>query len=145
MGVQMVYVDTSVLVALLTNEETANRIAQWYADETRPLVSGDWCMTEFASALALKERTGQLTRKQCNAAWKLFTEFCGGSLRLLPLDREVYVHAAQLVRSSKNGLRAGDALHLALALHVKTEGFFTLDVRLGASAHQCKLASVELP
>lgn len=140
----MVYVDTSVLVALLTNEATAGRIAQWYAAETRTLVSGDWCVTEFASALALKERTGQLTRKQGNAAWKLFSEFCGGSLRLLPLDREVYAHAAHLVRDSRNGLRAGDALHLALALHVKAEAFFTLDARLGTSAHQCKLAPVAI-
>lgn len=140
----MVYVDTSVLVALLTNETTASRIAQWYANETRTLISGDWCVTEFASALALKERTGQLNRKQGNAAWKLFSEFCGSSLRLLPLDREVYAHAAHLVRDSKNGLRAGDALHLALALHVKAEAFFTLDARLGISAQQCKLAPVVL-
>ena len=140
----MVYVDTSVLVALLTNEATASRIAQWYANEARPLVSGDWCVTEFASALALKERTGQLTRKQSNAAWKLFGEFCGSGLRLLQLDRDVFAQAAHLVRASKNGLRAGDALHLALALHVKAEAFFTLDARQEAGARQYKLSPVEL-
>lgn len=141
----MVYLDTSVLVALFSNEATASRIAQWYESETRPLVSGDWCVTEFASALALKERTAQLTRKQSNAAWKLFTEFCGNGLRLLPLDRVVFSLATHLVRDSKNRLRAGDALHLALALHVQVEAFFTLDVRLGASALECKLPLVTLP
>ena len=141
----MVYVDTSVLVALLTNEATAGRIAQWYAGETRPLACGDWCVTEFASALSLKERTGQLTRKQGNAAWKLFTEFCGGSLRLLPLDRELFLQSAHLVRESRNGLRAGDALHLSLALHIKADAFFTLDARLSASAKQSRFALVELP
>lgn len=141
----MIYVDTSVLVALLTNEATAGRIAQWYAEETRPLVTGDWCVTEFASALSLKERTGQLNREQGNAAWELFTEFCDGSLRLLPLDRELFTQAAHHVRESRNGLRAGDALHLVLALQAKVDGFFTLDTRLGASAQQGKLALVELP
>ena len=140
----MVYVDTSVWVALLTNEATAERIKQWYADETRPLVSGDWCVTEFASALSLKERTGQLTHKQANSAWKLFTEFCISSMRLLPLDRELFAHAAHLVRVSKNGLRAGDALHLALALNVKAEAFFTLDARLVTSARQHKLSLITL-
>ena len=135
----MVYVDTSVLVALFTNEATAERIANWIAEETRSLVSGDWCVTEFASALSLKQRTSQITPRQSNAAWKVFSQFCEGHLRLLPLDREVFSQAAQLVRNSKNSLRAGDALHLALALRVKTAAFFTLYVRLAESAKQSKL------
>jgi uncharacterized protein len=126
----MVYVDTSALVALFTNEATAERTADWIAEETRPLISGDWCVTEFASALSLKRRTSQITSRQSNAAWNVFGEFCEGNLRLLPLDREVFREAAHLVRNSKNGLRAGDALHLALALRVKATAFFTLDVRL---------------
>ncbi len=138
----MVYVDTSVLVALLTNETTAERIANWLTEETRPLVSGDWCVTEFASALALKQRTSQITSKQGNAAWKVFNQFCEGHLRLLPLDREVFSQAAQLVRNSKNGLRAGGSLHLALALRVKVVAFFTLDVRLAESAGQSKLSVI---
>jgi predicted nucleic acid-binding protein len=138
----MVYVDTSVLVALLTNEATAERIAQWVAAETRPLISGDWCMTEFTSALALKQRTSQISPRQCNAAWKVFGQFCEGSLRLLPLDRETFSHAAHLVRNSKNGLRAGDALHLALALRAKAAALFTLDLRLAESAKQNKLPPV---
>jgi uncharacterized protein len=135
----MVYVDTSVLVALFTNEAPAERIANWVAEETRPLVSGDWCVTEFASALALKQRTSQFTSRQGSAAWKVFGQFCEGHLRLLPLDREVFSRAAQLVRISKNGLRAGDSLHLALALRLKAKAFFTLDVRLAESGKQSKL------
>jgi len=138
----MVYVDTSVLVALFTNEATASRITLWYADETHLLTSGDWCVTEFASALALKERTGQLACEQCDAAWQVFSEFCNGGLRLLPVEREVFTNAAQLIRESHNGLRAGDALHLALALHVGAETFFTLDTRLAKSARQNGLSLV---
>ncbi len=140
----MVYIDTSVLVALFTNEATAGSIKLWYANETRTLVSSDWCMTEFACALALKERTGQLSRKQGNAAWKLFNEFCKTGLRLLPLDREVFTNAAQLVRDSQNGLRAGDALHLAVALHVQAEAFLTQDIRLGDAAKQNTLTLITI-
>lgn len=135
----MVYVDTSVLVALFTNEATAERIANWVAEETRQLVSGDWCVTEFASALALKQRTSQITSRQGNAAWNVFGQFCEGHLRLLPLDRDVFSQAAHLARNSKSGLRAGDALHLALALRVKSAAFFTLDLRLAESAKLRKL------
>ncbi len=140
----MVYVDTSVLVALFTNEATAERVTTWFADESRPLVSGDWCMTEFASALALKRRTLQINIKQSNAAWKVFSQFCDQNLRLLPLERDVFSEAAHLIRHSKNGLRAGDALHLALALRVSAVAFFTLDARLAESAKQSKLLAVDL-
>jgi uncharacterized protein len=138
----MVYVDTSVLVALLTNEATAERITTWFANESRPLVSGDWCVTEFASALALKQRTLQINTKQSNATWKVFSQFCDQSLRLLPLDREIFNQAAHLIRNSRNGLCAGDALHLALALRVGTVAFFTLDLRLAESAKGSKLLPV---
>jgi predicted nucleic acid-binding protein len=133
-----------VLVALFTNEATASRIVLWYADETRPLVSGDWCTTEFVSALALKQRTGQLTREQSDTSWQVFSDFCNNGLRLLALDREVFIQAAQLVRNSKNGLRAGDALHLALALHVQAEALFTLDIRLGESTTLSNIPLVAL-
>ena len=139
----MVYVDTSVLVALFTKETTAERITTWFAEESRPLASGDWCVTEFASALALKQRTLQINTKQSNAAWKVFNQFCDQSLRLLPLDRDIFNQAAHLIRNSKNGLRAGDALHLALALRVGALAFFTLDVRLAESAKHSKLLPVD--
>lgn len=140
----MVYVDTSVLVALLTNEAAASRITQWYSEETRPLISGDWCVPEFASALALKQRTAQLTQKQGNIAWKVFTGFCSSALRLLPLERDVFAKAAQLVRASHTGLRAGDALHLALALHLEAEAFLTLDSVLHKNARQHRLPLISL-
>jgi uncharacterized protein len=139
----MLYVDTSVLVALFTNEATAERITTWFAGESRPLVSGDWCVTEFASALALKQRTQQISAKQSNAAWKVFNQFCDQSLRLLPLDRDIFNQAANLIRNSKNSLRAGDALHLALALRIGAVAFFTLDLRLAESAKHSKLLPVD--
>ena len=139
----MVYVDTSVLVALFTNEATAQRITTWFAEESRPLVSGVWCVTEFASALALKQRTLQINGKQRNAAWKVFNQFCGQSLRVLPIDRDIFNQAAHLIRNSKNGLRAGDALHLALALRIGAVAFFTMDTRLGESAKRSKLLPVD--
>ena len=47
----MLYVDTSVLVALCTNEAKTADVVKWYADCTEELASAAWCVTEFASAL----------------------------------------------------------------------------------------------
>ncbi|NDG38844.1 MAG: PIN domain nuclease [Betaproteobacteria bacterium] len=46
----MVYVDTSVLVALFLNEPHSVAVADWYAREKGELVAAAWCITEFASA-----------------------------------------------------------------------------------------------
>ena len=56
----MIYVDTSVLVALYTRESSSAVVSSWYADCTGELVSSAWCVSEFASALCIKQRTGQL-------------------------------------------------------------------------------------
>ncbi len=140
----MIYLDTSVMVALISNEASAARIAEWFSAHSEPTISGDWCKVEFASALALKQRTGQINSDESAAAWAMFGEFCAASLRLLPLATEVFDDATALIRQSNHALRAGDALHLALALHVKAPTFFTLDVRLAASAGQFGLRLVDL-
>jgi predicted nucleic acid-binding protein len=63
----MLYVDTSVLVALCTNEAKTVDVVNWYAACTDELASAAWCVTEFASALGIKQRTGQLTESQAKA------------------------------------------------------------------------------
>jgi len=60
----MLYVDTSVLVALCTNEARTADVVNWYAACADELASAAWCVTEFASALGIKQRTGQLTESQ---------------------------------------------------------------------------------
>ena len=48
----MVYVDTSVLVALIVREPHSAAVARWYGRARAELVSAAWCVTEFASELA---------------------------------------------------------------------------------------------
>ena len=55
----MLYIDTSVLVAALTNESRTAEMQNWLASQ-RPedLMISDWVMTEFSAALSIKVRTG---------------------------------------------------------------------------------------
>lgn len=43
----MIYVDTSVWVALLTEEAGTAQVEQWFAANSEPLFSADWTLTEF--------------------------------------------------------------------------------------------------
>jgi predicted nucleic acid-binding protein len=140
----MLYVDTSVLVALCTNEAKTRDVVRWYEACTEELASAAWCVTEFASAMGLKQRTGQLNEAQAQTAWVLFERVCANDLQLLPIETITFHKAAVLTMKSATGLRAGDALHLACALEAKAKGMVTLDVVLAKNAKNHKIPSITL-
>jgi predicted nucleic acid-binding protein len=140
----MLYVDTSVLVALCTNEAKTADVVKWYADCTEELVSAAWCVTEFASAMGLKQRTGQLTQEQAQSAWMQFEKLCANDLELLPVEMTTFHKAAVLTMDASAGLRAGDALHLACAMQAKAQGMVTLDGVLGKNAKRFKVKPVAI-
>lgn len=140
----MLYVDTSVLVALCTNEGKTANVVKWYANCTQELASAAWCVTEFASAMGLKQRTGQLTEEQAQTAWMQFERMCANDLQLLPVEVMTFHRAAMLTMDAAAGLRAGDALHLACAMQAKAQGMVTLDVVLAKNAKRVKLMPVAI-
>ena len=140
----MLYVDTSVLVALCTNEGKTADVVKWYANCTQELASAAWCVTEFASAMGLKQRTGQLTEEQAQTAWMQFERMCANDLQLLPVEVMTFHRAAMLTMDAAAGLRAGDALHLACAMEAKAQGMVTLDVVLAKNAKRVKVKPVAI-
>lgn len=135
----MVYVDTSVLVALLLKEPRSSDVARWYAACQDDLVSAMWCVTEFASALSIKRRTGQIVEEEAQTAWQRFERLCANDLQLVPVEPATFHRAAVLALDAGSDLRAGDALHLAAALDVKSKGMATLDEVLAKYARRLKL------
>ena len=140
----MLYVDTSVLVALCTHEAKTTDVVRWYASCTDELASAAWCVTEFASAMGLKQRTGQLDEVQAQSAWMQLERICANDLMLLPVEPKTFHKAAVLTMQSATGLRAGDALHLACAMEAKAKGMVTLDAVLGKNAQHHKIPSVPI-
>lgn len=140
----MLYVDTSVLVALCTNEEKTADVVNWYADCTEELASAAWCVTEFASAMGLKQRTGQLTQEQAQTAWMQFERICANDLQLLPVEATTFHKAAVLTMDASAGLRAGDSLHLACAMQAKAQAMVTLDAVLAKNAKRFKVRPVSI-
>jgi predicted nucleic acid-binding protein len=136
--------DTGILVPLFINEPHSLAVGDWYEREKGELVAAAWCVTEFASALGIKQRTGAIDARLADAAWVRFERLVAVDLRLLPVDPAHFHRAAQLVRDAASGLRSGDALHLACAEAVGAKHMATLDDVLRRNAQRLKIKPVVL-
>ncbi len=139
----MIYVDTSVIVALLTVEPRTQDVTAWYAGLRDTPTSSDWLLTEFSSALSIKLRTGQINEANAKRVRKVFELLAGGGLRIVPVSREAFGRAAEMIKLRDHGLRAGDSLHLAVALELGASHMATLDGTLAASAKRSGMKLIE--
>lgn len=92
----------------------------------------DWLTTEVSSALSSKVRIGALTPSQQAIALAAYQRMFLDNHIVLPVTASDFHSAARFADRHDLGLRAGDALHLAVATQHRSK-VFTLDRRLHAA------------
>lgn len=126
----MHYVDTSLLVAALLNEKSTAVAQRWLSEQPAgQLAISDWVATEFSAALSVKLRAGDLEPPHRSEVLAFFTRLTEASFQMLPVSRRDFQTAARFADQHLSGLRAGDALHLAVAAN-HGASLHTLDKRL---------------
>jgi predicted nucleic acid-binding protein len=138
------YLDTSLLVAAFTNELRTADMQEWLdRQRASALAISDWVTTEFSAALSVKLRAGKLSGAHRAAALAAFARASADSFVLLPVLGTHFQRAARIADQHVLGLRAGDALHLAVASeHGAT--LCTLDERMSRGGSSIGIATLQL-
>ena len=134
----MLYVDTCVLLAALTPEAHSPTAAAFLAQARAPLAISSWSVTELHSALGLKVRTKALGLSQAEAVLQGFERSLAPGLLLLEIEPQDFCNANACLRGWSTTLRAGDALHLAIASG-RGASLCSLDAPFVAAAQQLGL------
>lgn len=111
-------------------------------EERDDLLVSDLGVTEIAAALSRRVRQGAVTPEQALGVQREVIEsLTGPPYQHVELTREVHRRAEHLLLTlTKTPIRAGDALHLALALSARAASMAAFDARLAAAARAVGLA-----
>lgn len=127
------YLDTSLLVAALTNEPETRHMQQWLGEQDPDqLAISDWVTTEFSAALSIQLQTGRIEASHRADVLAMLARLAKDSFVLLPVSRRQFRVAARFADQYGLGLRAADALHLAICAD-QIATLCTLDQRLAAA------------
>jgi predicted nucleic acid-binding protein len=112
----MFYLDASFVVALLVPEPHSEKAERWIEGKSlSDLAVSLWVSTEISSALSIKCRTGALSVDLRTRVLGRWHQMLAESLVLVPVANPHFTTAATFADRHDLGLRAGDALHLAIA------------------------------
>ncbi len=124
----MCYFDTSFLTPLIREEKTSSRVARFIAGlPIGELAISQWTEVEVASLLARHARMGAIRSDEAREVNALFEHIVRRSFVVLSPGSGDYILARRYLRDYETGLRAGDALHLAIAGNRQAEAIYSLD------------------
>jgi predicted nucleic acid-binding protein len=134
----MVYVDTSVLVTLYIKEVHSRKASDWIRSNNEALPKTVFHELEFTNAIQLKLFRKEMSQKQAGIVLRRFNEHETEGIFYTPQMywSDVINYSLELsnTRTKSIGSRSLDIIHVASALSIRADRFFTFD------AKQAKLA-----
>ncbi len=124
----MVYLDTS-FIAPLVIAEAASEAVEAYVLKVKPgeLATSLWAQVELSSLVSRRVRMGELSEARADEVRRKFDDVLGEFFVMLAPTPADFATAAGYVETPRTGMRAGDALHLAVAANHRATRIVTLD------------------
>lgn len=110
----MFCLDSSLVVAAVSAEAGTTIALQWLG-RGENILTNDWLIAEAVAALSQKRRMQLLSAAEHRQVIEALHGQVLAAYRCLPVTRQDFRLAAQFSERAETGLRAGDALHLAIA------------------------------
>ena len=127
------YLDASVLVPLVVQENSTGSIVALLQRQVSPPMVSDFAQAEVGAAVSRLVRMGRLSTKVGEALLARFDLWRAREAVLLPVEPDDIRTAGDLVRDFELRLRTPDALHLAIARRLGVP-LTTLDKALARAA-----------
>jgi uncharacterized protein len=127
----VLYFDTSFLVPLILPESTSDQIAAFVRRlPAEEFAVSHWIRVEFSSLIGREVRMGSLDTKAAARADARFEAMVDESFSILLPTADDFGLAKRYLGRFETGLRAGDALHLAVASNHRAAVIYSLDETL---------------
>ncbi len=124
----MLYIDTSFLTPLFLEETTSADVETFIARQpVGSLAISHWTRVEFSSLLAREVRMGGLDADTAKRTDADFEDVMAESFVVLTPDVADFNLAKAYLGRAATGLRAGDALHLAIASRPDVKAIHSFD------------------
>ena len=139
------YLETSFLVSLYTPDVNSAAAAARISRANGPFQLTSFCALELSNAIQLRVFRREITRGQAKAAMAdVATDLTSGIFSAIATPVAVYETAQQLVRkhTASLGVRTLDILHVAAAMVLKADAFYTFDRR---QARLARVAGLVVP
>jgi predicted nucleic acid-binding protein len=127
----MLYFDTSFLAPLIRGEATSNSIKQFFQQQALGnLAISHWTRVEFCSLLARDVRMDVIAPQTAREFDAQFDAVVAQSFSVILPDLNDFDLCKQYLQRFETGLRAGDALHLAIGHNHQMQAIYSLDKKL---------------
>lgn len=141
----MFYLDANLLVALCVDEPASTKVDAWLAGQSgKAIATSTWSLAEATSAIGIKVRRKDISAATASSALDLLDGRIVPLLDVVDPPAAVFRRAELLLRDFALGLRAGDALHLAICLDLERVTLATADVALASAARRLGQAAIKV-
>lgn len=139
----MIYFDASALVSVFLPDAHTGTVEAFLRGDARRIGVSGFAVAEFSAVVSREARTGRLDAGQGARVLHTFDAWLGTSAEAVPLEPDDARVATAFVRRFDLGLRAPDALHLAICKRLNLP-LLTFDARQAAAARALGVGVVPL-